>query len=64
LVAAGHARPEAPTDFVVDQGVAMGRPSELLGTVYASAGVATLVRVAGKVIPIARGEIRVPDPAS
>ena len=64
LVAAGHADPEAATDFVVDQGVAMGRPSELWGTVDASAGVASLVRVAGKVIPIARGEIRVPDPAS
>jgi trans-2,3-dihydro-3-hydroxyanthranilate isomerase len=46
--------------YVVEQGVAMGRPSTLRCTVEVVDGVAVATRVTGTVVPIARGEIRVP----
>ena len=46
--------------YDIGQGLEMGRPSRLLGTVEAAAGRATGVRVAGRVCAVARGEIEVP----
>ncbi|HUR13006.1 MAG TPA: PhzF family phenazine biosynthesis protein [Mycobacteriales bacterium] len=46
--------------YVVRQGVEMGRPSTLRCSVEVSGGVATTTRVSGSSVPIARGEIRVP----
>ncbi|MFL6060357.1 MAG: PhzF family phenazine biosynthesis protein [Marmoricola sp.] len=46
--------------YRIRQGLEMGRPSLLLGSVDVLDGAATWVRVAGQVHPIARGEIRVP----
>ncbi|HSV39373.1 MAG TPA: PhzF family phenazine biosynthesis protein [Nocardioidaceae bacterium] len=47
-------------DYEISQGVEIGRPSTLHGSVQASGGVATSVSVAGAVQPIASGQIRVP----
>jgi trans-2,3-dihydro-3-hydroxyanthranilate isomerase len=60
LVAARHAAAEGETSYRIEQGVAMGRPSLLDGRVTATGGVATGVRVAGRVAAIASGAIRVP----
>lgn len=60
LVAAGHADGDGTTTYRVEQGVAMGRPSVLRGQVDAVSGVASRVRVAGQVVPVAHGRIRVP----
>jgi trans-2,3-dihydro-3-hydroxyanthranilate isomerase len=46
--------------YVVEQGYEMGRPSTLHCTVNVADGVVTASTVAGTVVPIARGEIRVP----
>lgn len=46
--------------YVVQQGVEMGRPSTLTCQVEVRAGAAVLATVAGSVVPVARGEIRVP----
>ncbi len=50
------------TDYLLDQGAAVGRPSELAGRVTAEAGRAVAVSVAGAVRPVAAGTIRVPGP--
>lgn len=47
-------------DYVVTQGVAMGRPSTLHGSVRAGQGVASEVTVAGGVCGVASGRIAVP----
>lgn len=47
--------------YVVEQGYEMGRPSTLRCTVSIEDGVVSRTTVAGSVVPIARGEIRVPD---
>ena len=47
-------------DYTVRQGVEMGRPSTLSCTVQVQAGVAVRTTVSGSVVPVARGEIRVP----
>jgi trans-2,3-dihydro-3-hydroxyanthranilate isomerase len=60
LVAAGHVSGDAETAFAVTQGVVLGRPSSLAGRVEASGGAATRVHVAGPVVPIAKGQIRIP----
>jgi trans-2,3-dihydro-3-hydroxyanthranilate isomerase len=44
--------------FRIRQGIELGRPSLLVGGVDVTDGVATRVRVCGRVHPIARGEIR------
>ncbi|MCU1588311.1 MAG: phenazine biosynthesis protein phzf family [Frankiales bacterium] len=46
--------------YVVEQGYEMGRPSTLRCTVTIADGTVTRTTVAGSVVPIARGEIRVP----
>jgi trans-2,3-dihydro-3-hydroxyanthranilate isomerase len=60
LVAMGLAAADGETSYEIEQGVDMGRPSALYGRVEASDGVATGVRVSGRVVPIARGFIRIP----
>ena len=47
--------------YAITQGVEMGRPSSLEGRVEAADGVATLCHVAGRVRPVAAGEIEVPS---
>ncbi|MDP9182315.1 MAG: phenazine biosynthesis protein PhzF, partial [Actinomycetota bacterium] len=42
------------------QGVEMGRPSALACTVDVLGGKASRTTVSGSVVPVARGEIRVP----
>jgi trans-2,3-dihydro-3-hydroxyanthranilate isomerase len=49
--------------YEISQGLEMGRPSALSGRVEADAGVATRCHVAGRVQPVAAGEIAVPVPA-
>ncbi len=58
LVAAGRL-PEGGT-YEITQGVEMGRPSRLHGRVEVTEGRATVCRVAGRVQPVASGEIVVP----
>jgi trans-2,3-dihydro-3-hydroxyanthranilate isomerase len=47
-------------EYVVQQGVEMGRPSTLRCTVDVVGGAATGTTVTGRTVPIAKGEIRVP----
>jgi trans-2,3-dihydro-3-hydroxyanthranilate isomerase len=47
-------------EYVVEQGVEMGRPSTLRCTVDVVGGAATGTTVTGRTVPIAKGEIRVP----
>lgn len=47
-------------DYVVEQGYEMGRPSTLTCRVEVQDGAAVRTTVSGSVVPIARGEIRVP----
>ncbi len=58
LVAAGLL-PEGGR-YDITQGIEMGRPSSLSGRVEASEGRATRCHVAGRVCPVAQGEIEVP----
>jgi trans-2,3-dihydro-3-hydroxyanthranilate isomerase len=51
---------EGGTDYRLAQGAAVGRPSELAGRVVVTDGRLTEVSVAGSVVPIAGGTIRVP----
>jgi trans-2,3-dihydro-3-hydroxyanthranilate isomerase len=60
LVAAGLAAPDGETSYEIEQGVDMGRPSALHGRVEASGGSASRVHVSGRVVPVARGTIRIP----
>jgi trans-2,3-dihydro-3-hydroxyanthranilate isomerase len=60
LVASGVVSGEGESAYTISQGVAMGRPSRLVGRVEASAGEATLVHVAGQVVPVSRGTIAIP----
>jgi trans-2,3-dihydro-3-hydroxyanthranilate isomerase len=59
-VAAGLLPAVGTTGYTVVQGRHMGRPSLLTGSVDASDGQAVAVRVAGEVVPVASGRIRVP----
>ena len=52
---------EGAHSYVVEQGYEMGRPSTLTCTVTVVDGAVSTTTVAGTVVPIARGEIRVPD---
>jgi trans-2,3-dihydro-3-hydroxyanthranilate isomerase len=47
-------------DYVVTQGVEMGRPSTLACRVTVEGGAAVRTTVSGSAVPVARGEIRVP----
>jgi trans-2,3-dihydro-3-hydroxyanthranilate isomerase len=60
LVACGLVAPEGTSPYTVRQGEAMGRPSVLTCTVTAEGGRATSATVAGAVVPVASGRIRVP----
>ncbi len=60
LVAVGLVPPHGTTEFVVHQGVRLGRPSVLSGTVTADGGRATSASVHGSVVPVAGGRIRTP----
>ena len=60
LAASGYVPADAETRYVVTQGAEIGRPSRLDGTVVTRAGAAVECRVAGGVVPIATGTIRVP----
>ncbi|MEU2351288.1 PhzF family phenazine biosynthesis protein [Modestobacter sp. NPDC049651] len=51
---------EGTTDYLLTQGAAVGRPSELAGRVTVRDGAVTEVSVAGAVRPVASGTIRVP----
>ncbi|MGZ6791695.1 MAG: PhzF family phenazine biosynthesis protein, partial [Mycobacteriales bacterium] len=46
--------------YVVEQGLEMGRPSTLSCTVQVEGGAAVRTTVRGSVVPVARGEVRVP----
>ena len=46
--------------YVVSQGVELGRPSTLTCTVQVAGGRAVRTTVAGRVVPVARGEVRLP----
>ena len=52
--------PDGPTAYVVAQGAEMGRPSTMHCTVEVAGGAATVATVGGAVVPVARGEVRVP----
>ena len=60
LVAVGLAPPDGTTSYVISQGVQLGRPSVLSGSVTAEGGRATSASVHGAVVPIASGRIRIP----
>jgi trans-2,3-dihydro-3-hydroxyanthranilate isomerase len=60
LVAAGLVPGDGKSTYTVRQGVELGRPSTLDGTVTARGGAAVSTTVTGHVVPIARGEIVVP----
>jgi trans-2,3-dihydro-3-hydroxyanthranilate isomerase len=60
LVSAGLAAPAGTTSYVVQQGVAIGRPSVLHGEVDAADGVARATRVRGDVVRVAEGRIALP----
>jgi trans-2,3-dihydro-3-hydroxyanthranilate isomerase len=60
LVAAGLLPPHGTSRYVIHQGVQLGRPSVLSGSVTADGGRATSASVHGAVVPVASGRIRVP----
>ena len=60
LVATGLLPPDGTAGYAISQGVALGRPSVLTGSVTASGGRATSASVHGSVVPVASGRIRVP----
>ncbi|HSS11440.1 MAG TPA: PhzF family phenazine biosynthesis protein [Acidimicrobiales bacterium] len=60
LAAEGLVRPSGRSTYVVRQGLEIGRDSSLFGTVDTVDGVARLCQVAGRVVPVASGEIEVP----
>ena len=59
LAASGLLR-DGTSSYVVLQGVELGRPSTLRCTLHVSGGRPTRVTVSGDVVPVARGEVRVP----
>lgn len=61
LVATGVVAPDGVTRYEIRQGAEMDRPSFLHGTVDAADGVAATCWVAGRVVPVGRGRLRVPD---
>ena len=60
LVASGLLPADGESGYVVHQGREIGRPSELRCAVSAEGGRAVRATVAGQVVPIAAGRIRVP----
>ncbi len=60
FLAAGGLLRDGTHDYVVEQGYEMGRPSTLRCQVAVEQGRTTRTTVSGAVVPVARGEIRVP----
>ena len=60
LVAVGLVAPDGTTEYAISQGVQLGRPSVLSGSVTAEGGRAVSASVHGAVVPVASGRIRVP----
>lgn len=60
LVVSGLVPADGETAYDVVQGVEMGRPSLMHCSVVAAGGRPVQARVSGSVVPVARGEIRVP----
>jgi trans-2,3-dihydro-3-hydroxyanthranilate isomerase len=60
LVAVGLLPPDGTAEYEITQGVKLGRPSQLSGSVTAAGGRATSASVRGAVVPVASGRIRVP----
>jgi trans-2,3-dihydro-3-hydroxyanthranilate isomerase len=60
LAASGYLPADGETSYAVRQGVEIGRPSRLDGTVRTRDGVAVECRVSGNVVPVATGTIRAP----
>jgi trans-2,3-dihydro-3-hydroxyanthranilate isomerase len=60
LAASGYVPGDAETAYVVMQGLEVGRPSRLDGTVVTRDGAAVECRVSGRVVAVASGTIRVP----
>jgi trans-2,3-dihydro-3-hydroxyanthranilate isomerase len=60
LVAAGLVAPDGTTEYEISQGVKLGRPSVLRGSVTAEGGRAVSASVHGAVHPVASGRIRIP----
>lgn len=52
--------PDGESTFTVAQGAEMGRPSTMYASVVVTQGAAVECRVAGHVVPVARGEIAIP----
>jgi trans-2,3-dihydro-3-hydroxyanthranilate isomerase len=63
LVDRGLLAGEGTSEFTVDQGAEIGRPSRLAVTVEATAGAATRTSVGGRVAAVARGELVAVPPA-
>jgi trans-2,3-dihydro-3-hydroxyanthranilate isomerase len=60
LAASGAVPPDATTDYTIRQGIEMGRPSRLDGTVTTSGGDVVRTTVRGEVVAVARGDIATP----
>jgi trans-2,3-dihydro-3-hydroxyanthranilate isomerase len=60
LAASGYVPADGETSYVVEQGIEIGRPSRLDGTVVTRGGVAVECRVRGGVVPVSTGTIQVP----
>ena len=61
LVAAGLVPGDGTSSYEIRQGIEMGRPSTLFGTVTAKDGRAVEVKVAGTTVPVATGTITAPQ---
>ncbi|HEY2795808.1 MAG TPA: PhzF family phenazine biosynthesis protein, partial [Micromonosporaceae bacterium] len=61
LVTGGLLPADGWSDYTVTQGVEMGRPSTLACRINADGGRVSEATVTGSVVPIARGEIIIPD---
>lgn len=61
LLANGALPDTGTTTLALEQGVEMGRPSQLRLTMDTDASALTAIRVAGSAVPIASGQIRIPD---
>lgn len=59
-LAAAGLLPEGHTDYVVDQGAEVGRPSRLVCGCDVRSGRAVATSVGGSVVAVARGEVRPP----
>ena len=61
LVASGLLPGDGESSYQIAQGLEMGRPSQLACTVNASGGAAVACSVSGSVVPVAHGQMTVPN---